>query len=105
MGVTSPPVVTLLEGRELVLQCTAAGLDIHLWYKDGKPVVSNATTKFLLQAEPMFYSKDEKNYFTIMKLAVRRVKRLHTGFYKCSSGDSTDIQNVIVYSSKAYLLL
>lgn len=99
LGKTSVLVRNLLEGDRLVLICTAAGLGIHLWYKDNKPIVSNSTNNFLLEAGPLLYSHEDKNYLTAMKLTVQSSKTFHTGSYKCTFDDNL-VQKVTVYSSK-----
>ncbi|XP_054724690.1 basigin-like [Uloborus diversus] len=92
---TSNSTTYVQKGGKFILACEVAGLDLHLWYKDGKPVVPNNINKFHLETDSPTYSPSEGKYYTTMRLIVNSADAVHTGKYKCNS-DGLHPQNVIV---------
>ncbi|CAL1298704.1 unnamed protein product [Larinioides sclopetarius] len=83
------------KGGKFMLACEVTGLGVHLWYKDGKPIVPNSVNKFHLESDSPSYSSEKSNYFTIMRLLVDDADSIHTGEYKCNS-DGRYSQHVVV---------
>ncbi|GFU00928.1 basigin [Nephila pilipes] len=83
------------KGGKFILACEVTGLGVHLWYKDGKPIVPNSVNKFHLESDSPSYSPEKSNYFTIMRLLVDDADSIHTGEYKCNS-DGLYSQRVVV---------
>lgn len=81
------------------MACRVAGLGVHLWYKDGKPITPNAVNKFHLEQDSPVFSAEELEYFTTMRLVVEEADSVHTGEYKCSL-DGIYSQKVVVVTGK-----
>ncbi|GIX88992.1 hypothetical protein CEXT_679871 [Caerostris extrusa] len=79
------PVKYVQKGGKFLLACEVTGLGVHLWYKDGKPIVPNSVNKFHLESDSPSYSPEKSNYVTIMRLVVDDANAIHTGEYKCNS--------------------
>ncbi|XP_076322955.1 basigin-like isoform X1 [Tachypleus tridentatus] len=79
-----PPGKTFVrEGGKFTLTCRVRPTGLHLWYKDGVPVVPDTKNRYLLEQEtsPSFGSE----YVMLMKLSVEQAVPIHSGEYKCSS--------------------
>ncbi|KAG8187847.1 hypothetical protein JTE90_001221 [Oedothorax gibbosus] len=84
------------KGGGFELACQVAGLGMHLWYKDGKPIVPSAINKFHLESGRPFYDAEKSDYFTTMRLFVREASAIHSGDYKCNNAGIYSQRVVIV---------
>lgn len=91
-------------GGGFELACQVAGLGVHLWYKDGKPIVPNSINKFHLESDNPSYVAEKSDYYTTMRLIVKEADSIHTGEYKCNNAGLYS-QRIVVVTGKEDIYL
>lgn len=97
------------EGGKFKLTCHVPLSGVHLWFKDGVPIMPNTQNQYLLVQEPPrrgnssvpdLYVPSTEEHYIIMRLSVEKAEPMHSGEFKCSSF-SPHFRRIVVLTGKA----
>ncbi|UYV63599.1 hypothetical protein LAZ67_2004932, partial [Cordylochernes scorpioides] len=86
---------------EFTLTCRVPLPGVHLWFKDGRPIVPNAFNQYLLEQDIPTHGGGN----LIMRLRVEQAQALHTGEYKCSSNSPHSHRIIVLTVNNVFFFL